>query len=179
MINDIKEVLLSEEVIKEKIKALGAQITEDYKGKDLILLGILKGSVMFMSDLMKEINLPCKMDFMAVSSYGDATQSSGIVKIIKDLDFEIKDKHILIIEDIIDTGITLKYLMKYLSARNPSSLEIVCLLNKPERRKEQLDVKYLGFDVPDHFLVGYGLDYAETYRNLPYIGILKESVYKK
>ncbi len=134
---------------------------------------------MFMSDLMKEINLPCKMDFMAVSSYGDATQSSGIVKIIKDLDFEIKDKHILIIEDIIDTGITLKYLMKYLSARNPSSLEIVCLLNKPERRKEQLDVKYLGFDVPDHFLVGYGLDYAETYRNLPYIGILKESVYKK
>lgn len=179
MINDIKEVLLNEEVIKEKIKALGAQITEDYKGKDLILLGILKGSVMFMSDLMKEINLPCKMDFMAVSSYGDATQSSGIVKIIKDLDFEIKDKHILIIEDIIDTGITLKYLMKYLSARNPSSLEIVCLLNKPERRKEQLDVKYLGFDVPDHFLVGYGLDYAETYRNLPYIGILKESVYQK
>lgn len=179
MINDIKEVLLNEETIKEKIKALGAQITEDYKGKDLILLGILKGSVMFMSDLMKEINLPCKMDFMAVSSYGDATQSSGIVKIIKDLDFEIKDKHILIIEDIIDTGITLKYLMKYLSARNPSSLEIVCLLNKPERRKEQLDVKYLGFDVPDHFLVGYGLDYAETYRNLPYIGILKESVYQK
>jgi len=179
MINDIKEVLLNEEVIKEKIKALGAQITEDYKGKDLILLGILKGSVMFMSDLMKEINLPCKMDFMAVSSYGDATQSSGIVKIIKDLDFEIKDKHIIIIEDIIDTGITLKYLMKYLSARNPSSLEIVCLLNKPERRKEQLDVKYLGFDVPDHFLVGYGLDYAETYRNLPYIGILKESVYQK
>lgn len=179
MINDIKEVLLSEEAIKEKIKALGAQITEDYRGKDLILLGILKGSVMFMSDLMKEINLPCKMDFMAVSSYGDATQSSGIVKIIKDLDFEIKDKHILIIEDIIDTGITLKYLMKYLAARNPSSLEIVCLLNKPERRKEQLDVKYLGFDVPDHFLVGYGLDYAETYRNLPYIGILKESVYQK
>jgi hypoxanthine phosphoribosyltransferase len=179
MINDIKEVLLNEEAIKEKIKALGAQITEDYKGKDLILLGILKGSVMFMSDLMKEINLPCKMDFMAVSSYGDATQSSGIVKIIKDLDFEIKDKHILIIEDIIDTGITLKYLMKYLAARNPSSLEIVCLLNKPERRKEQLDVKYLGFDVPDHFLVGYGLDYAETYRNLPYIGILKESVYQK
>jgi len=179
MINDIKEVLLNEEAIKEKIKALGAQITEDYRGKDLILLGILKGSVMFMSDLMKEINLPCKMDFMAVSSYGDATQSSGIVKIIKDLDFEIKDKHILIIEDIIDTGITLKYLMKYLSARNPSSLEIVCLLNKPERRKEQLEVKYLGFDVPDHFLVGYGLDYAETYRNLPYIGILKESVYQK
>lgn len=179
MINDIKEVLLNEEAIKEKIKVLGAQITEDYRGKDLILLGILKGSVMFMSDLMKEINLPCKMDFMAVSSYGDATQSSGIVKIIKDLDFEIKDKHILIIEDIIDTGITLKYLMKYLSARNPSSLEIVCLLNKPERRKEQLEVKYLGFDVPDHFLVGYGLDYAETYRNLPYIGILKESVYQK
>lgn len=179
MNNQIKEVLLSEEVIKEKVKVMGAKITEDYRGKDLIVLGILKGSVFFMSDLMKEIKIPCKMDFMAVSSYGDATESSGIVKIIKDLDFEIKGKDVLIIEDIIDSGITLKYLMKYLSARNPNSLEIACLLNKPERRKEELQVKYLGFDVPDYFLVGYGLDYAENYRNLPFVGILDEKVYKK
>lgn len=175
---DIKQVLLTEEVLRDKIKEIGAQISKDYEGRDLILLGILKGSVMFMADLMKEISIPCKMDFMAVSSYGDSTQSSGIVKIIKDLDFEIKGKDILIVEDIIDSGVTLKYLMKYLGARNPRSLEIACLLNKPERRKEELDVKYLGFDVPDYFLVGYGLDYAEIYRNLPYIGILDESVYK-
>lgn len=179
MNNQIKEVLLSEEAIKEKVKVMGAKITEDYRGKDLIVLGILKGSVFFMSDLMKEMKIPCKMDFMAVSSYGDATESSGIVKIIKDLDFEIKGKDVLIVEDIIDSGITLKYLMKYLSARNPNSLEIACLLNKPERRKEELKVKYLGFDVPDYFLVGYGLDYAENYRNLPFIGILDEKVYKK
>lgn len=179
MNNQIKEVLLCEEAIKEKVKVMGAKITEDYRGKDLIVLGILKGSVFFMSDLMKEIKIPCKMDFMAVSSYGDATESSGIVKIIKDLDFEIKGKHVLIVEDIIDSGITLKYLMKYLSARNPNSLEIACLLNKPERRKEELQVKYLGFDVPDYFLVGYGLDYAENYRNLPFVGILDEKVYKK
>ncbi len=179
MNKDIKEVLLTEEVLTEKIKEIGAKISKEYAGRDLIVLGILKGSVMFMSDLMKNITIPCKMDFMAVSSYGDATQSSGIVKIIKDLDFEIKGKDVLIVEDIIDSGVTLKYLMKYLGARNPSSLEIACLLNKPERRKEELDVKYLGFDVPDYFLVGYGLDYAEIYRNLPYIGILDEHVYMK
>lgn len=179
MNNQIKEVLLNEETIREKVQDLGAKISEDYKGKDLIVLGILKGSVFFMSDLMKKITIPCKMDFMAVSSYGDATESSGIVKIIKDLDFEIKGKDVLIVEDIIDSGITLKYLMKYLSARNPKTLEIACLLNKPERRKEELSVKYLGFDVPDYFLVGYGLDYAEHYRNLPYVGILDEKVYKK
>jgi hypoxanthine phosphoribosyltransferase len=179
MNNDLKEILLTEDKIREKVKALGSKISEDYKGRDLIVLGILKGSVIFMSDLMREISIPCKMDFMAVSSYGDATESSGIVKIIKDLDFEIKGKDILIVEDIIDTGITLKYLMKYLSARNPNSLEIVCLLNKPERRKEHLDVKYLGFDIPDYFLVGYGLDYAEKYRNLPFVGVLKDEIYKK
>ncbi len=119
------------------------------------------------------------MDFMAVSSYGASSESSGIVKILKDLDFEVKGKHVLIVEDIIDSGITLKYLMKYLGARNPESLEIACLLNKPDRRKEEMEVKYLGFDVPDYFLVGYGLDYAEKYRNLPYVAILKESGYKK
>ena len=179
MNKDIKEILLSEEILKEKVKEMGEKISKDYEGRELILLGILKGSVVFMSDLIKHITIPCKIDFMAVSSYGDSTKSSGIVKIIKDLDFEIKDKDILIVEDIIDSGVTLKYLMKYLGSRNPRSLEVACLLNKPERRKEDIDVKYLGFDVPDYFLVGYGLDYAEIYRNLPYIGILKESVYNK
>lgn len=179
MNKDIKEILLSEEILKEKVKEMGEKISKDYEGRELILLGILKGSVVFMSDLIKHITIPCKIDFMAVSSYGDSTKSSGIVKIIKDLDFEIKDKDILIVEDIIDSGVTLKYLMKYLGSRNPRSLEVACLLNKPDRRKEDIDVKYLGFDVPDYFLVGYGLDYAETYRNLPYIGILKESVYNK
>lgn len=179
MNNDIKEVLLTEEVLMGKIKEMAAAISKEYEGRELILLGILKGSVMFMSDLMKNITIPCKMDFMAVSSYGDSTESSGIVKIIKDLDFEIKGKDVLIVEDIIDSGVTLKYLMGYLGARSPRSLNIACLLNKPERRKETLDVKYLGFDVPDHFLVGYGLDYSEVYRNLPYIGILDERVYMK
>jgi len=179
MYNDIKEVLLTEEQIKEKVKELATRISEDYKGKDLLVLGILKGSVIFMSDLLKEIKIPCMMDFMAVSSYGASSESSGIVKILKDLDFEVKGKHVLIVEDIIDSGITVKYLMKYLGARNPESLEIACLLNKPDRRKEEMEVKYLGFDVPDYFLVGYGLDYAEKYRNLPYVAILKESVYKK
>ncbi|MDU1414660.1 MAG: hypoxanthine phosphoribosyltransferase [Clostridium sp.] len=179
MNKDIKEILLSEEILKEKVKEMGEKISKDYEGRELILLGILKGSVVFMSDLIKHITIPCKIDFMAVSSYGDSTKSSGIVKIIKDLDFEIKDKDILIVEDIIDSGVTLKYLMKYLGSRNPRSLEVACLLNKPDRRKEDIDVKYLGFDVPDYFLVGYGLDYAEIYRNLPYIGILKESVYNK
>lgn len=179
MNKDIKEILLSEEILKEKVKEMGEKISKDYEGRELILLGILKGSVVFMSDLIKHITTPCKIDFMAVSSYGDSTKSSGIVKIIKDLDFEIKDKDILIVEDIIDSGVTLKYLMKYLGSRNPRSLEVACLLNKPDRRKEDIDVKYLGFDVPDYFLVGYGLDYAEIYRNLPYIGILKESVYNK
>lgn len=179
MNKDIKEILLTEDVIMKKIKEIAEKISKEYEGKELILLGILKGSVMFMSDLMKNITIPCKMDFMAVSSYGDSTESSGIVKIIKDLDFEIKGKHVLIVEDIIDSGVTLKYLMSYLEARSPESLQIACLLNKPERRKENISVKYCGFDVPDYFLVGYGLDYAEIYRNLPYIGILDEKVYIK
>jgi hypoxanthine phosphoribosyltransferase len=178
MNNDIKEVLFSEDELKERVKQMGAKISNDYHGKELILIGVLKGSVIFMADLLKEIAIPCKMDFMAVSSYGNSTETSGVVRILKDLDFEIQGKDILIVEDIIDSGVTLKYLMKYLSARKPNSLEIVCLLNKPDRRKVDIDVKYLGYDVPDHFLVGYGLDYAEKYRNLPYVGILKEEIYK-
>jgi hypoxanthine phosphoribosyltransferase len=175
---DIKEILLDEETIRQKIRDLGQNISKDYTGKELILIGILKGSVMFMSDLLKEITIPCSMDFMAVSSYGSATESSGIVRILKDLDFEIEGKDVLLVEDIIDTGVTLKYLLEYLSGRKPSSLNIVCLLDKPERRKAHVVAKYTGYTMPDEFLVGYGLDYAEKYRNLPFIGILKEEIYK-
>jgi hypoxanthine phosphoribosyltransferase len=175
---DIKEILMDEKKIREKIKEIGHNISEEYKGKELVLIGVLKGSVMFMSDLMKEITIPCSMDFMAVSSYGSSTKSSGVVRILKDLDFEIEGKDVIIVEDIIDSGVTLKYLIEYLNGRKPNSLEIVCLLSKPERRKAEIDVKYTGFTVPDYFLVGYGLDYAEKYRNLPYIGILKEEIYK-
>ncbi|MBU3101016.1 MULTISPECIES: hypoxanthine phosphoribosyltransferase [Clostridium] len=178
MNNDIKEVLYNEDQLRDKIRQMGEKVSKDYYGKDLILIGILKGSVIFMSDLLKEITIPCKMDFMAVSSYGNSTKTSGVVRILKDLDFEIQGKDVLIVEDIIDSGVTLKYLMKCLSARKPSSLEIICLLNKPERRKVDIDVKYVGFDVPDFFIVGFGMDYAERYRNLPYIGILKDEIYK-
>ncbi|MBW9172928.1 hypoxanthine phosphoribosyltransferase [Clostridium estertheticum] len=178
MNNDIKEVLYNEDQLRDKIRQMGEKVSKDYYGKDLILIGILKGSVIFMSDLLKEITIPCKMDFMAVSSYGNSTKTSGVVRILKDLDFEIQGKDVLIVEDIIDSGVTLKYLMKCLSARKPNSLEIICLLNKPERRKVDISVKYVGFDVPDFFIVGFGMDYAERYRNLPYIGILKDEIYK-
>src|SRR3712207_961913 len=179
MTNDIKEVLFSEEKLKEKVQEIGKKITEDYKGKQLILVGILKGSVPFMADLMKCVEMPCQIDFMDVSSYGNSTESSGVVRILKDLEFEVEGKDILIVEDIVDTGTTLEYLKTYLKSKNPSSVSVACLLNKPDRRKVEVDVKYLGYEVPDEFLVGYGLDYAEKYRNLPFIGILKESVYKK
>lgn len=178
MKQDIKEVLLSEEQLKSKVKELGKKISEDYKGKDLVIVGVLKGSVVFMADLMREITIPCNIDFMAVSSYGNSTQTTGVVRILKDLDHTIEGKHVVIVEDIIDSGVTLTYLLNYLKGRNPSSLEIVCLLNKQERRKVELSAKYIGFEVPDFFLVGYGLDFAEKYRNLPYIGILKEEIYK-
>lgn len=178
MREDIKKILLDEEQISKKIKEIGNTISKDYKGKDLILIGVLKGSIMYMANLAREIDIPCTMDFMSVSSYGNSTTSSGIVKILKDLDVSIEGKDVLIVEDIIDSGITLKYLQKYLRAKNPNSVEITTLLNKPERRKADIDVKYIGFEVPDYFLVGYGLDYAEKYRNLPFIGILKEEIYK-
>lgn len=178
MREDIEKILLDEEQISKKIKEIGNTISRDYKGKDLILIGVLKGSIMYMANLAREIDIPCTMDFMSVSSYGNATTSSGIVKILKDLDASIEGKDVLIVEDIIDSGITLKYLQKYLRAKNPNSVEITTLLNKPERRKADIDVKYIGFEVPDYFLVGYGLDYAEKYRNLPFIGILKEEIYK-
>jgi len=175
--NDIKEVLLTENDLANKISQIGKSISKDYEGRELILIGVLKGSVMFMADLMKKIEIPCSMDFMAVSSYGNSTKSTGVVRILKDLDFEIEGKDVLIVEDIIDTGVTLKYLVEYLKARKPNSLEICSLLNKQDRRKVDISAKYIGFEVPDFFLVGFGLDYAEKYRNLPFIGILKEEIY--
>jgi len=178
MKNDVQKILYSREELEIKIKDMGEKISIDYKGKDLVLIGVLKGSVMFMAELMKSISIPCSMDFMAVSSYGNSTTTSGVVRILKDLDDEIEGKHVLIIEDIIDSGTTLKYLMEYLRGRKPSSVEIACLLNKPERRRVELNARYIGFNVPDYFLVGFGLDFAQKYRNLPYIGILKEEIYK-
>ncbi|MCR6515042.1 MAG: hypoxanthine phosphoribosyltransferase [Clostridium sp.] len=179
MKNDIKEVLFDEKQLAERVKELGEKISEDYRGKDLVVVGVLKGSVVFTSDLIKNISIPCELDFMAVSSYGNSTETSGVVRILKDLDHSIENKHVLIVEDIVDSGITLNYLLDYLKARKASSIEIVSLLNKPERRTADLDVKYIGFEVPNEFIIGYGIDYAEKYRNLPYIGILKEEVYEK
>jgi hypoxanthine phosphoribosyltransferase len=179
MKQDIKEILFSEEVLTERIKELAGEISTDYKGKDLLVVGILKGSVIFAAELIKNISTPCEIDFMAVSSYGNSTETSGIVRILKDLDSNIEGKDILIVEDIVDTGVTLAYLLKYLKARKANSIEIVALLNKPARRTSNLDVKYIGFEVPDGFIVGYGIDYAEKYRNLPFIGILKPEIYEK
>lgn len=177
--NDVKEILFSKEVLAEKCRELGAQISKDYEGKELVLVGILKGSVVFMTDLMKEITLPCNIEFMEVSSYGTGAESSGVVKIIKDLDEDVTGKHILIVEDIIDTGITLSYLVDYLKARKAAKIDIVCLLDKKERRTNDIPVTYVGFQVPDEFIIGYGIDFAEKYRNLPYVASLKDEVYKK
>lgn len=173
----IKEILVSEEDIAKKVKELGEIITNDYKDKDLLVIGILKGAVIFMSELVKGIKLPITMDFMAVSSYGKSTISTGEVRIIKDLDFSVEGKEILIVEDIIDTGLTLNYLTDILKKRGANSVKICTLLDKPERRSIEVKVDYLGFEIPDEFVVGYGLDYAEQYRNLPFIGALKEEVY--
>ena len=179
MIEDIKEVLFNEEDITKKVKEISKEISRDYKGKDLVVVGVLKGSVLFAAELIKGITIPCEIDFMAVSSYGDATESSGVVRILKDLDHSIEGKDVLIVEDIVDSGVTLSYLTKYLKARKASSIEIATLLNKPARRKKDIHVKYIGYDVPDEFIVGYGIDYAEKYRNLPFIGVLKPEVYNK
>lgn len=177
--NDILKVLLTEEELKAKCAEMGAQITKDYQGKNLLLVTVLKGAVVYLADLMRHIDLPCSIDFMVVSSYGDGTETSGVVKIVKDLDQDLAGKDILIVEDILDTGVTLHYLKGLLQSRNPASIRIATLLDKPERRKVDLQSDYAGFQVPDEFVVGYGLDYAEKYRNLPYIGILKPEVYSK
>lgn len=177
MKDDILEVLLSEEEIRTKVRELGEQITRDYQGKSPVFLGILKGCYVFMADLLKNIDLFCEMDFMAVSSYGSGTSSTGAVKITKDLSRDIEGKDLILVEDILDSGITLSYLKGYLANRNPASVRIVTLLDKPERRKAPIQADYYGFQVPNEFVVGYGLDYDEKYRNLPYIGILKPQVY--
>lgn len=179
MQSDVEKVLISEEELMEKVNQLGAQITTDYKGKDLVVVGILKGSNIFMSDLVRKINLPLEMDYMVVSSYGSSTESSGVVRILKDLEHSIEGKDVLIIEDIVDTGLTLAYIKEILTGRGPSSVKICTLLDKPIRRKKDIQIDYLGFEVPDEFIIGYGIDYAEQYRNLPFIGALKRSVYDK
>ena len=179
MRQDIQQILFTEAELNERISKLGEQITADYEGKSLTVVGILKGSNIFTSDLVRKIDLPLKMDFMAVSSYGNATASTGVVKILKDLDRGIEGEHILIVEDIVDSGLTLKYLKDILLTRNPASIKVCTLLDKPARRQQNIIPDYLGYEVPDEFIVGYGIDYAERYRNLPYVGILKREVYEK
>lgn len=179
MIQDIKEVLVSTETLAGRIKELGRTISADYDGKDILMVGVLRGAVIFMADLARAITRPVTIDFIAVSSYGASTHSSGVVRIIKDLDEVVADKHLLIIEDIIDSGLTLKYLYDNLKSRRPASIKICTLLSKPSRRKIDVPVDYNGFTIPDDFVVGYGLDYAEKYRNLPFIGVLKPEAYNK
>jgi hypoxanthine phosphoribosyltransferase len=174
---DIAEVLISADEIQEKIAQLAKEVTEEYRDRDLLLVGVLKGAFVFMADLAREIQLPIEFDFMAVSSYGSSTKSSGVVRILKDLDYEITGRDVLLVEDIIDSGLTISYLLRYLEARRPASLEICSLFWKKGQQAVPLDVRYPGFEIPPVFVVGYGLDYAEKYRNLPYIGVLKESAY--
>jgi hypoxanthine phosphoribosyltransferase len=176
---DVKEVLIPSSDIQEKLTEIGERITEEYKGKRLLLVGVLRGAVIVLGDLMRKIDLPCEIDFMDISSYGTGTSSSGVVRILKDLEEDITDRHVLVVEDIIDTGLTLSYLLRSLQARKPASLEIFALLSKPSRRRVELGVKYLGFEVPDEFVVGYGLDFAGAYRNLPDICVLKPEVFAK
>jgi hypoxanthine phosphoribosyltransferase len=172
---EIDGIVYSEEQVKARVAQLGAQITKDYAGRDLLLVCVLRGAVMFMTDLARSIDLPLEMDFMAVSSYGSTIQSSGVVRIIKDLDTHIEGRDVLIAEDVLDSGLTLKYLMKSLNSRSPASLEVAALFHK--HKSDTVLCKYVGFDCPDAFIVGYGLDYAEKYRNLPYVGILDPKVY--
>lgn len=178
MKNDIEKILFDEAQIGEIVARIGAQITETHRGKDTVLIGILKGANVFLADLIRRIELPIQLDFMAVSSYGLSSQSSGVVRILKDLDKPIEGRHIIIVEDIVDTGLTLHYLIENLKSRGPASIKVCTLLDKPTRRKVAVDIDYKGVDVPDVFIVGYGIDYAETYRNLPYIGALRESAYR-
>ncbi|GGA52158.1 hypothetical protein GCM10007416_26570 [Kroppenstedtia guangzhouensis] len=177
MHEDIREVLLSESDIREKVKELGARLTKDYSGLNPLCICVLKGAAPFMSDLVRAIDTQLEMDYMAVSSYGASTSSSGVVRIVKDLDTAVEGRHVIVVEDIIDSGLTLSYLLDLLRRRNAASVKVATLLDKPARRTTGLEPDYCGFKVPDEFVVGYGLDYAEKYRNLPYIGVLKKSVY--
>ncbi len=177
MINDVERCLISGEHIAERVAALGEEISRDYRGKHLVVIGILKGAIIFLSDLIRQINIPLYLDFMAVSSYGSSTASSGVVRILKDLDKSVENKDVLIVEDIIDSGLTLKYLVENLESRRPNSVRVCTLLDKPARRKTQVEVRYNGFVIPDEFAVGYGLDYNDKYRNLPGIYVLKKEIY--
>ena len=168
----VTEVLIEPEALQHRVAELGEEISADYAGRDLLLVGVLKGAVFFMADLMRHLTIPCEIDFMAISSYGDSTDSSGVVRILKDLDINIEGRHVLVVEDIIDSGLTLSYLIRNLEAREPSTLEICALLTKPERREIDVPVRYVGFEIPNRFVIGYGLDYSELYRNLPYVGVL-------
>jgi hypoxanthine phosphoribosyltransferase len=171
----IGQILVQRDELAHKVRQLGEQITADYEGKELFLIGVLKGAVFFLSDLMRHIDVPCEVDFMAVSSYGSETESSGVVRILKDLDAPIEGRDVVIVEDIVDSGLTLQYLLRTLKARGPASLEVCALLTKPERRKVDLPIKYTGFEIPNRFAIGYGLDHGEQYRNLPYVAALADS----
>jgi hypoxanthine phosphoribosyltransferase len=170
----VGEILIDAERLQARIHDLGEEITADYAGRELLLVGVLKGAVFFMADLMRSIDVPCEIDFMAISSYGASTDSSGVVRILKDLDINIEGRHVLVIEDIIDSGLTLSYLIRNLESREPASLAVCALLTKPDRREIEVDVRYTGFEIPNRFVIGYGLDFAERYRNLPYVGVLHD-----
>src|SRR5881394_368795 len=168
----VTDILIDATSLQGRIRELGEEISSDYAGRDLLLVGVLKGAVFFMSDLMRNLTIPCEIDFMAITSYGDSTDSSGVVRILKDLDINIDGREVLVVEDIIDSGLTLSYLMRNLEAREPASLEVCALMTKPERREIDVPVRYVGFEIPNRFVIGYGLDFAERYRNLPYVGVL-------
>jgi hypoxanthine phosphoribosyltransferase len=170
----VAEILVDEESLRARVAELGEEISTDYAGRDPLLVGVLKGAVFFMADLMRQLTVPCEVDFMAISSYGAASDSSGVVRILKDLDIPIENRNVLVVEDIIDSGLTLSYLMRNLKARRPATLEVCALLTKPDRREIDVPVRYVGFEIPNRFVVGYGLDLAERYRNLPYVGVLQE-----
>ena len=172
----VGEVLLEAAAVNARVAELGAEISADYEGRDLLLIGVLKGAVFFMADLMRHLTVPCEVDFMAISSYGASTDSSGVVRILKDLDINIEGRHVLVVEDIIDSGLTLSYLMRNLESREPASLEVCALLTKPARREIDVPVRWIGFEIPNRFVIGYGLDFAERYRNLPYVGVLSEEL---
>jgi hypoxanthine phosphoribosyltransferase len=168
----VSKVLIEEDAVATRVAELGAEVSGDYAGKDLLLVGVLKGAVFFMADLMRQLTIPCEVDFMAISSYGASTDSSGVVRILKDLDINIEGRDVLVVEDIIDSGLTLSYLMRMLESRNPASLEVCALLTKPARREIDVPVRYTGFEIPNEFVIGYGLDFGERYRNLPYVAVL-------
>ena len=172
----VTEILIEPQTLQGRIAELGEEISADYGGRDLLLVGVLKGAVFFMADLMRNLTIPCEIDFMAISSYGASTDSSGVVRILKDLDINIEGRHVVVVEDIVDSGLTLSYLMRNLESREPASLEVCALLTKPGRRAMDVDVRYVGFEIPNKFVIGYGLDLAERYRNLPYVGVLHDDL---